>query len=66
MREGASTLALPSLAESQRRSKETGLFLHTHTHTIPHTHPFSPTFDSFCSQRGKQRVLFPLLTSQGE
>lgn len=30
------------------------------------TSPFSSTFVSLCSQRGKQRILFPLLISQGE
>lgn len=65
MRGGASILPLPPLAESQRRSKEAGLFFSTLL-THRYNTPFSSTFVSLCSQRGKQRILFCLLTSQGE
>lgn len=55
MHGGASILPLPPLAESQRRSKETGLFfstllMHTHTHTTP---PFPQHSSAFTKRKTK-------------
>lgn len=50
------------LHQQSRRRSRTGLFLST---LLTHNTPVSSPSISLCSQRGKQRILFPLLTGRG-